>query len=106
MPKTGGTRLGGFPIWVWAVAGFGAIAAGLLLLPKSSGSSSSSTGANGQPVSSLESTPLIYVMVAPGQPVQTSATPPADGDTDPGGARNWFPPPIKPPHYVGPPVTP
>lgn len=92
MPAKGGTRVGGFPLWVWAVAGFGAIAVGLLLL-RSPSSSQATPAADASTLHSLfESTPLLYIMVAPNQPV-TSPPPP---DTSPPN-----PPPVTQPPPTG-----
>lgn len=92
MAKPGGTRLGGFPLWVWAVAGFGAIAVGLLLLPKSSSSSSAggtaSNAAGDQPTSQWETNPFIYIAVAPNQPVNNPAPPTSSPPAPPPIASN------------------
>lgn len=111
MPKGAG-KVGGFPIWVWAVAGFGAIAAGLFLLPKQTSAATGGNAAGDQPTSQWESNPYIYIAIAPNQPVNNPAPPTSSPPNPPpvtkppvGPPQWWFPPYTTPPHYVGPPLT-
>lgn len=94
-PSSTGGKLAGFPLWVWGVAGFGAIAVGLFLLPRSSTSSSTAAGGT-SPISHYESMPFIYVMVADHDPVP-SPPPPSTSPPNPPPFQNGDPfgPPIR-----------